>query len=140
MELLTPPDRRDLSLFPFDKDKTLLEISRTLDREEQLMAEVNITLDELHFFLGADVSVTLHRDQRDRPSIFGHVELVTKIHIQLALATIYGKETKSTKSTSTTLPNALQCQTAGNNMKTDLKHMSRQKLLLRELTFYFYHD
>jgi hypothetical protein len=57
------------------------------------MAEVNITSDELHSFLGADVSVTLNGDQRDRPSIFGHVQLVTKTHIQLATATIKGKET-----------------------------------------------
>ncbi len=61
--------------------------------EEQLMAEVNITSDELHSFLGADVSVTLHGDERDRPSIFGHVQLVTKTHIQLSPATIDGKET-----------------------------------------------
>jgi hypothetical protein len=57
------------------------------------MAEVNITSDELHSFLGADVSVTLHGDERDRPSIFGHVQLVTKTHIQLSPATIDGKET-----------------------------------------------
>ncbi len=57
------------------------------------MAEVNLTSDELHSFLGADVSVTLHGDQRDRPSIFGHVHLVTKTHIQLSPATIDGKET-----------------------------------------------
>jgi hypothetical protein len=61
--------------------------------EEQLMAEVNITSDELHSFLGADVSVTLHGDQRDCPSIFGHVQLVMKTHIQLSPATIDGKET-----------------------------------------------
>jgi len=58
------------------------------------MAEVNITSDELHSFLGADVSVTLHGDERDRPSIFGHVQLVTKTHIQLSPATIDGKETE----------------------------------------------
>jgi hypothetical protein len=57
------------------------------------MAEVNITSDELHSFLGADVSVTLHGDERDHPSIFGHVQLVTKSHIQLSQATIDGKET-----------------------------------------------
>jgi hypothetical protein len=57
------------------------------------MAEVNITSDKLHSFLGADVSVTLHGDQRDRPSIFGHVQLVTKTHIQLSPATIDRKET-----------------------------------------------
>jgi len=56
------------------------------------MAEVNITSDELHSFLGADVSVTLHGDERVRPSIFGHVQLVTKTHIQLSPATIDGKE------------------------------------------------
>jgi hypothetical protein len=55
------------------------------------MAEVNITSDQLHSFLGADVS--LHGDQRERPSIFGHVQLVTKTHIQLSPATIDGKET-----------------------------------------------
>ncbi len=57
------------------------------------MAEVNITSDELHSFLGADVSVTLHGDQRDQPLIFGHVQLVTKTHIQLSPATIDGRET-----------------------------------------------
>jgi hypothetical protein len=91
--LLTPPNEGDPSLFPSDEDKTFLEISRTLNREEQLMAEVNITIDELHSFLGENVSVTLHGDQRDRPSIFGHVQLVTKTHIQLAPASIGGKKT-----------------------------------------------
>ncbi len=57
------------------------------------MAEVNITSDELHSFLGADVSVTLHGDKRDRPSIYSHVQLVPKTHIQLSPATIDGKET-----------------------------------------------
>jgi hypothetical protein len=56
------------------------------------MAEVNITSDKLHSFLGADVSLTLHGDERDHPSIFGHVQLVTKTHIQLSPATIDGKE------------------------------------------------
>ncbi len=57
------------------------------------MAEVNITSVELHSFLGTDVSVTLNGDQRDHPSIFGHVQLVTKTHVQLAPATIDSKET-----------------------------------------------
>jgi hypothetical protein len=71
----------DPPLFPSDEDETFLEILRTLDREEQLIAEINITSDELHYFLGANMSVTVHGDQRDRPSIFGHVQLVTKAHI-----------------------------------------------------------
>jgi hypothetical protein len=57
------------------------------------MSEVNITSDQLHSFLGADVSATLHGDQRDHQLIFGHVQLVTKTHIQLSPATIVGKET-----------------------------------------------
>jgi hypothetical protein len=88
--LLTPPNDRDLHLFPSDEDEMFLEITRTLDREEQLMVEVNIKSEKLHSFVWADVSVTLHGDQRDRPSIFGHVQLVTKTHIQLAPATIDG--------------------------------------------------
>jgi hypothetical protein len=57
------------------------------------MAELNIKSDELCSFLGEDVSVTLHGDQRDCPSIFGHVQLVKKTHIQLAApATIDGNK------------------------------------------------
>ncbi len=42
-ESLSPPNDKDLHLFPSDKDETFLQISRTLEREEQIMAEVKIT-------------------------------------------------------------------------------------------------
>ena len=54
--------------------------------------EVNIKSDELHSFIGADVSITLHGDERDKPSIQGKVVQVQDGAMSLSPAIIDGRE------------------------------------------------
>ena len=77
----------DTQPFNSDSDDDYLEISRQMDENE-----VNIKSDELHSFIGADVSITLHGDERDKPSIQGKVVLVQDGAMSLSPAIIDGRE------------------------------------------------
>ena len=61
------------------------------------MGEVNISMTELHSFVGSEVSIILHGGPRDYPSIMGEVQHVHIGEICLAPATIEGQKVQETK-------------------------------------------
>ena len=73
-----------------------MENATTGDDYDQV-GEVNISITELHSFVGSEVSIILHGDPRDYPSITGEVQNIRNGQICLAPATIEGQKVQETK-------------------------------------------
>jgi hypothetical protein len=69
----------------------------TTTEEYEQVGEVNISITELHSFVGSEVSIILHGDPRDHPSITGEVQYVMNGKICLAPAIIEGQKVQETK-------------------------------------------
>ena len=91
----------DTQPFHSSLDEDYTEVARRLEEATTTedfahMGEVNISVTEMHSFGGSEVSITLHWDTRDYPSITGKVQHVQNSEICLAPATIEGQKVQET--------------------------------------------
>ena len=96
------PHEADTQPFNTSSDEDYAEVGRRLENattgeDYKQVGEVNISVTELHSFVGSELSIILHGDPRDYSSIMGEVQHVRNGEICLAPATIEGQKVQETK-------------------------------------------